>query len=325
MYTKWLFAFVLALFLVFFYGSPVGRMAIAEESIPANLPHDSCGGKYIRGITLEMIDRWLTQTQTYATVRFQHHTPILYDVNGVTQEVDFQAEGGALVTGRGIVSVSHMTETPSEDKVRAFLMQKLEKGQTLSKIQILVERQWFQLVYQNLTVGGRDNIQLKTVDPYYHLAFFELKGDLPDPYPFIVPLGHSEKLSVGTSVFIGGNPLQLGTSFRSGEVSSLVKRGKILIQLTEPPLPNSFYLINLSIIWGDSGHVIYAMTPCGDAEVVGMAFVFSPGLGLTDLRWVIDVDILRLFLKKNGVDLDMLQKKYKAWRSAQQSDKDKIS
>ncbi|OGZ44552.1 MAG: hypothetical protein A2719_04005 [Candidatus Ryanbacteria bacterium RIFCSPHIGHO2_01_FULL_45_22] len=66
-------------------------------------------------------------------------------------------------------------------------------------------------------------------------------------------------------------------------------------------------------VWDDSGHPVYAITPCGDAEMVCMALVITPGFNYADLRFVLDVEFIRMFAIINGIYLDALQKKYEAW------------
>lgn len=311
MSTKRLSALVLAL-LVFVCG---GCAAVAGNLVSNITSSQSlCKGSYIRGITSEMIRRWERQKK-YAVVRFQRVTPISYSLNGVSQTPkELETEGGAWVAGRGIVSVSHMLDPVEQSAAMRFLTQDLSGGQTISDVVVQADHQWYQLVYEGFTIGGEDKIQFVTIDTDRHLAFFKLLVDLPDPYSFAVPLGHYHKLSIGASVFIGGNPFNLGTSFRSGDVSS-IKKSDEKLEMRNAPLPESYYLINLPVVWGDSGHPVYAITSCGDAEVVGMAFVIAPGRDYADLRFVLDVEYLREFAKSNGVDVDEIEKKHEAWRS----------
>lgn len=312
MFIMRLLVLVLVL-LVSFYGG----YAITENHIShMKMSPDICAGTYIRGITLDMISRWEKQKK-YAVVRFQRFIPITYSLGGVPQEPkEFKVEGGAWVVGRGIISVSHMVDSIEQGAAIRFLATDLQARQIISDVVVRADNQWFRLVYEDFTIGGADKIQLKTVDKKYHLAYFELSVDLPDPYSFAIPLGRYSDLSVGSSIFIGGNPFNLGTSFRSGDVSS-IKKSNEKLEMQDAPVPESYYLINLPIVWGDSGHPVYAITPCGDAEVVGMAFVIPPGFNYADLRFVLDVEFIRLFAVTNGVELDELQKKYKAWRLAQ--------
>jgi len=298
-----------------------GCAAVAGKSVSnTNTSFGSCADTYIRGITSEMIHRW-EKRKKYAVVRFERVVPISYSLDGVPQKSkELKIQGGAWVAGSGIVSVSHMTDPIQQNVAFGFLAKDLQARQIISDVAVHPEQEWFQLVYEDFTIGGADKIRLKTVDKRYHFAFFELLVDLPDPYSFAVPLGHYDRLSVGSSVFIEGNPYTLGGSFRSGDVSSIKKSKEISAEFAEvskPLVANSYYLINLPIVWGDSGHSVYAITSCGEAEMVGMAFVFVPGWVYSDLRFVLDVEFIRMFAKTNGVDVDMLQKKYEMWRLTQ--------
>lgn len=287
-----------------------GHTPIADVETPSGVSSShACQGKYIRGIPLDMIERWEKQTQKYAPIRLRQNIPVSYMIDGISQTKTFEAEGGAFVIGRYIITASHMIRPPEYDKVIISLRNDLQKEQILTDVKVLADQQWFQLVFGDLQIGGKEALRFVVADEQFHLALLSLQNDLPDSYA--IPLGFFEKLSVGASVFIGGNPFALGTVFRSGEVSSLrIREEQLFLPQAEEMLPNTAFIVHFPVMPGDSGHMVYAMTPCGDPEIVGMAFHTAPGGYWGDLRWIISVETIRAFALKNGVDLDALQKKH---------------
>ena len=124
-------------------------------------------------------------------------------------------------------------------------------------------------------------------------------------YSLVVPVGETRKLDVFSLLVMNGNLLGLGSHPRLGYVSVVDAP-----QYTGSDISEGFYFTAvLPVIYGDSGGFVFALTPCGDFEWVGVMVTIIPGMMFVPVRQILRADeIVKAF--KPVVDLDKAQKKF---------------
>ncbi len=130
-----------------------------------------------------------------------------------------------------------------------------------------------------------ENVQIVASDPTADLALLAVR-DAGDHRFATVPLGGSQGLRQGQTVFAVGSPLGLDRSVARGIVSltNRVLRGELYIQTTT------------AINAGNSGGPLFSLR----GEVIGVANLKLAGMGLEGLSFAIPVDEVKRFIRNRS-------------------------
>lgn len=140
----------------------------------------------------------------------------------------------------------------------------------------------------NVSVPGRDPLPAKPVYIAEYLDFALLKVDPPKPLP-AVTLGDSDKMRIGDTVLVLGNPLSVGESLSVGVISALGR------DIGDSRF-DRFFQTDAAINHGNSGGPMFNIQ--GEAIGIDSDIYSSPGntgsigigfaLPINDVKFVID-------------------------------------
>lgn len=273
---------------------------------------DQCG-KYVRLITDEMLEEW-KKIAPYVVGRVTTIVDVWYtDADGIDQKVEYDAEASGIVIGQNFITVSHVIEGISDQMMGVWLTHE-KKVRQYSNLR--VKPQQLKLMFPGLEIGGQDLVdtsQEPIIDKELHFALLKLRVSLPDFYSTSLSFGKTQGiLGYGKGVVLMGNPLGLGTEFRSGDVSNerpAYKADEITKQFFEPIREGIFFSTSIPGYSGDSGGLVIAFDSCGKPVAVGIAFSYIRGNANAWLV-VLRSEAIYAFLKNNGFDVSKFYAKH---------------
>lgn len=133
------------------------------------------------------------------------------------------------------------------------------------------------------------SLKLLYVNHEKDFALYELELPSGSPWEsFPYDIGNSNELKEGNFVYIIGNPLGDGINIRDGTVNALRWQGG------KPLHPDAkeeyFFMVNVSVIRGDSGGVILAIRD-GKYELVGI--VSATYMSFNELGFIVKINVIR--------------------------------
>jgi len=244
-------------------------------------------GKYDYNNSL-LIDTRVFDEVLHSIVTIQ--TATLFEAGQSSQRVVKNSRGIGVVVGRHILTLDHVVTQNSLEVATPF--------GTVSLPSKKLEEKTF-------LVSRDRKLVLKKVlgDPELDIALFEVPANDLNLASLPSPVGNSDELTVGTFLYIAGNPFNSGINVREGIVSSLL--GLEGIQKISNRRSDLFVISN-GVVPGDSGAPVLALRD-GVPELVG---IVQGTLGSSRIGWAVKINPIMRGLSKNldREELYMVQK-----------------
>lgn len=304
-------ALVFLCFLLLGWGVAIADTEPKMEDVQKSV--DQCG-KYVRLITDEMLEEW-KKIAPYTAGRVTTIVDVWYtDEQGIDQRAEFiSGEANGIMVGQYFLTVSHVVKDVSMETIAAWLTQ-MKNVRQYSNLRIKPPQ--LKLTFPGLEVGGRDLVdtsQEPIIDKELHFVLLKLRVSLPDFYSTSLSFGKTQEiLGYGKGVVLMGNPMGLGTEFRSGDVSNerpAYKTDEVTKQFFEPIREGIFFSTSIPAYPGDSGGLVIAFDACGKPIAVGIAFSYIRG---NTNAWLVVLrsEAIYAFLKNNGLDVSKFYAKH---------------
>ena len=313
MYAKRLPAFWLVFLFMFLSGGVAGaeETNLQTQSQPEAQQLCKNEGPYVLTITEQGREQW-KKLQPALPDKFIVRTDFSYvvvDKSGVQKRHlgFFQRTGTAGVfAGRYVLTVNHLAGDVLDqiDQIIKSTGVKEYEG-------LVIEKVWYRLDFGTFAIEGYNMFSLLHFDKARDVALLELKeeaGVIPSKYSLPVPVGSRERVDIFSLIVWDGNFFGAGPHPRLGYVSSL-----------DPPQypgferPSSFIVSAFGpTVPGDSGGFVFALTPCGDYEWVGISIaIISTRLPQFPLSLILRADEVLGYLK-SALDLRAVHEKFLA-------------
>ncbi|NIO05479.1 MAG: trypsin-like serine protease [Proteobacteria bacterium] len=222
--------------------------------------YDYNNSLFANGRLLNQVSNWIVTLETET----------LFETSQTLQPVMENSTGLGLIAGRFVITLDHVVTQNTLEMPTPF-------GRVSLPSKKLEEKTF--LVYQNR------KLFLKTVlrDPELDIALFEIPPNDLNLTSIPFPVGDSSELSLGTFVYIVGNPFNSGINVREGIVSSLLGM-EGLEQM--PTKRDDIFMISNGVVPGDSGAPALALRD-GVPELVG---IVQGTLGSSRIGWAVKIN-----------------------------------
>ncbi len=200
------------------------------------------------------------------------HTETLFEASHASEPVPRDSRGVGIVFGSYVLTLNHVVTQKS-----------LEADTPFGRITLPSTK----LEEKTYLVSSESRLILKAVlkDPQLDIALFEIPANNLNLGSLDCPVGNSDELTVGTFLYIIGNPLNSGVNTREGIVSAVLG-----LQGTEISTRRSdLFVISNGVLPGDSGAPVLALRD-GVPELVGLV---QGTVGSTRIGWAIKINSIR--------------------------------
>jgi S1-C subfamily serine protease len=205
-------------------------------------------------------------------------TKTLFETNFSSKPVATESRGIRLVIGRHVLTLNHV--------VTQYGLEYVTPVGVVLLPSIKIEEKTY-LAFRDQKLMLKDLLRDRELD----IALFEIPANGLNLPLLSCPLGNSDELTVGTFLYVVGNPFNSGVNVREGIVSSLVgPEGISEISARRDEL----FMISNGVVPGDSGGPVLALRD-GVPELVG---IVQGTLGSTRIGWAIKINPITRQLSK---------------------------
>jgi S1-C subfamily serine protease len=215
-----------------------------------------------------LVDRHALDRVTHSMVTIRTQT--LFETTPPSNRVARESTGLGIVVGSYVLTLDHVVT-----------QRNLEVTTPFGRVHLPAKK----IEEKNYLVEGDQKLILKRImaDPELDIVLFELPGIELQSNSLPCPVGNSDELTVGTFLYVVGNPFNSGINIREGIVSSLT--GLEGIEQIEARRDDLFVISN-GVAPGDSGGAVLGLRD-GVPELVGL---IQGTLGTSRIGWAIKIN-----------------------------------